>query len=98
MEFSMTDENNRIFRSNMLAKFTSKSNINKPIKRVEPSKNKQVEVVKLPPLILARPLKEILEKSNFFKKDKTAKGSTKSKNKQSYAQASALKVDDILKL
>ena len=39
-----------------------------------------------------------MEKPKFFKKGKTAKRSTKSKNKQPYAQASALKVDDILKL
>lgn len=69
----------------MLAKFTSKSNINKSIKNVEPSKNKQAEVVKLHPLILARPSTKILEKSKFFKKSIKAKKTVKPKNKQSYA-------------
>jgi len=94
-----TNENNRIFRQNILFKFSSKSNVNKPIKRVEQLKNKQVEVVKLPSPILARLFKEILEKSKFFiKKSNTVKKTAKPKTKQSYAQASAPNVSEILKL
>jgi len=42
---------------------------NKPVKRIEKSKNKQVEIIRLPPLIPTRPTNKILEKSRFFKKD-----------------------------
>ena len=57
-----TNENKRMFRQNISSKFFPKSNINKPVKRIEQLKNKQVEVVKLFPPILARLSKETLEK------------------------------------
>jgi len=61
--------------------------------------SKQIEVVKILLLILARPLKEILEKLKFFnKKDKQMKESTKPKTRPLYGQALASKVDKILKL
>jgi len=52
-----------MFRQNITAKFTPKSIINKPVKTVELSKDKQVEVVRLPFPIPARLSKKILEKS-----------------------------------
>ena len=58
-------------------------------------KDKQAEVVKLHLSILARPPKKVLEKLKFFKKDNTTKKSAKPKNKQSYAQVSVPKVDNI---
>lgn len=62
------------FRQNVLSKFSPKVKINKSIKRTEQLKDKEVEVVKLSSLILARLFKEILEKSKFFsKKIKKAK-------------------------
>ena len=94
-----TNKNKRMFRQNILSKFFPKSNINKPIKRVEQLKNKQVEVVKLPPLILARLSKETLEKSKIFnKKDNMVKETAKPKTKQLYTQESAPNIGEILKL
>jgi len=88
-----------MFRQNVLSKFSPKVKVNKPIKRIEQSKDKQVEVVELPPSISVRPSKEILEKLKFFnKKSKKAKKPEKSKTLQSYAQASAPNVGKILKL
>jgi len=51
------------------SKFTSKIKVNKPTKRVKPTrKNKQVEVIKIPLPILPRLSKETLEKLKFYKK------------------------------
>ena len=74
----------------------SKINVNK---RVESFiKEKQVEVVKIPSPFLSRPSKETLEKSKFLKKKGTkSKENTNSKDRQSYPQASAPKVNEILK-
>jgi len=52
-----------MFRQNIIAKFTPKSIVNKPVKTVELLKDKQVEVVRLLFLIPARLSKKILEKS-----------------------------------
>jgi len=78
----------------------SKINVNKSNKRVESFiKEKQVEVVKISFPFLSRSSKEILEKSKFFKnKGIKLKENTNPKNRQSYAQASAPKVNEILKL
>ena len=59
----------------------------------------QITIIKIPFLILARPFKEVLEKSKFVdKKGKQSKEITNLKNRLLYAQVSALKVDKILKL
>jgi len=88
-----------MFRQNISSKFSLKSNINKSVKRVEPSKDKQVEVVKLPSPILARLSKEILKKLKLFnKKGNTVKKTAKPKTKQLYTQASTSNVGEILKL
>jgi len=88
-----------MFRQNISSKFSLKSNINKSVKRVEPSKDKQVEVVKLPSPILARLSKEILKKLKLFnKKGNTVKKTAKPKTKQPYTQASTSNVGEILKL
>jgi len=58
-----TKDNSKMFRQNIAAKFTPKSIVNKPVKTVELSKDKQAEVVRLPFPIPARPSKKILEKS-----------------------------------
>lgn len=91
------DKNNMTFKQSIFFKFTPKIKVNKPVKWVEQLKDKQVKIVKLPPPILARLLKKILEKSKFFKKSNTTKKNTKPK-KQSYAQALAPNVSEILKL
>ena len=77
-----------------------KINVNKPNKRVESSiKEKQVEVIKIPLPVLPRPFKEILEKSKFFKKKGIKlKENTNLRDRWLYAQASAPKVNEILKL
>ena len=63
------------------------------------SKDKQVEVVKLFPPILARPSKKTLEKSKFFnKKDNIVKKTAKPKTKQLYAQELAPNIGEILEL
>ena len=87
-----------MFRQNVLAKFTSKSNVSKLVKKGKQSKDKQVEIIKLPSPILARLPKKILEKSKFFKKDSKMTEKVKPNNKQLYAQASVSKVDNILKI
>jgi len=63
-----TNKNNRMIRQNIVFKISFKINGIKSIKRAEQLKDKQVEVVKLPPPILARPPNEVLEKSKFFNK------------------------------
>ena len=89
-------------RQNITSKFTSKNikiKNGKKGKNVKQLPSKQVEIIKIPSLILARPPKEILEKSKFFnKKDKQMKKSTNLKTRLSYAQVSAPKVNKILKL
>jgi len=56
-------------------------------------------IIKIPFLILAKPSKEVLEKSKFVdKKGKQSKRITNPKNRPLYAQVSALKVDKIVKL
>ena len=63
------------------------------------SKDKQVEVVKLFPPILARPSKKTLEKSKIFnKKDNIVKKTAKPKTKQLYAQELAPNIGEILEL
>ena len=56
-----------------------------------------IEVVKLPPPILAKPPKKVLEKSKFFNK-RGKKANKSEKPKKSYVQASALSIGEILKL
>ena len=63
-----TNKNNKMIRQNIVSKISPKINSIKSIKRAEQSKDRQVEVVKIPSLILARPPKEVLEKSKFFNK------------------------------
>jgi len=57
-----------------------------------------MKIIKLPPLISARPPKEILEKSKFFKKIYKIVEKAKPNNKLLYAQASSPKVSKILKI
>jgi len=64
---------------------------------VEKSKDKSAEITKLLPFISARPFKEVLEKSKFFKDKKDSKRE-KSKKKTLYAQTSTPKVSKILKI
>ena len=87
------------FRQNVLSKFSPKVKINKSIKRTEQLKDKEVEVVKLSSLILARLFKEILEKSKFFsKKSKKAKKPKKPKILWLYVQVSVPNISKILEL
>ena len=93
----ITNENNRIFRQNVASKFSPELNCIKPIKRAKQLKDKQVEVVKISPLIPARPSKKVLEKSKFFNK-RGKKANKSEKLKTLYAQALALSISEILKL
>ena len=61
-------------------------------------KDKQAEIVKLPPPILARPPKEILEKLKFFKKGNKSVENVKLNSKLSYTQASSPNISEILKI
>ena len=94
------NNSNRIFRQNIIFKFTPKIINNKPNKRVKTNnKGKQVGVVKVLPSILFRSSKETLEKSKFFqKKDKNSKEDSNIKIRYLYTQTSAPKVKKILKL
>ena len=89
-----TDNCNRTFRQNVASKFTPKTTNNKPNKRVDLTiKEKQVEVVKIPPPILPRLSKETLEKLKFFKKNYTkSKENANLKDRWSYAQVFAPKI------
>ena len=63
------------------------------------SKNKQAEIIRIPPFIPVCPSKEILEKSNFFdRKGKKPMNTNKAPQKLSYAQAAGPSVSNILKL
>lgn len=77
------DDLNRTFRQNIASKFTPKTTNNKPNKRVDlNNKEKQAEIVRIPPSILPRPFKETLEKSKFFQlKGKKLKENTNSKDR-----------------
>jgi len=81
-------------------KFIPKITNKKPNKRIESTnEEKQAEVVRISPSILLRSFKETLEKSKFFqKKDKNSRKDSNIKGRHSYAQASALKIKEILKL
>jgi len=57
-----------MFRQNISSKFSPKSNVNKPVKRAEQLKYKQVKAIKLLPPILTRLSKEILERLKIFNK------------------------------
>ena len=89
-----TNDCNRIFRQNFALKFIPKTTNNKPNKRVDITiKEKKVEIIKIPPPILSRLSKEILEKSKFFKrKDIKLKKNANLKNRWSYTQASTLNI------
>lgn len=91
------DEDNKTLRQNVSIKFTPKVKVTKPVRRSEQSKDKQLEIVRPPPSILVRPLKEVLKKLKFFKKGNISKENTKPK-KQSYAQALAPNISNILKI
>ena len=66
--------------------------------KVNKSKNKSMEIIKLSPLIPVRLPKEILKKSKFFKKIHKIVEKAKPNNKPLYAQASSPKVSKILKI
>ena len=101
-----TNNNNRMFRQNVVSNFISKTNtkvndnINKSNKKNNSTnKEKQVEVVKIPPPIPPRPSKETLEKSKFYKKIYIkSKENTNTKDRHLYAQVLTSKVNEILKL
>jgi len=79
-------------------KFTLKNNSIKPTLNSQRPKGKQAEIVKLTSPILARSPKEILEKLKFFKKGNKSLKKVKPNNRPSYAQVSASKVSEILKI
>jgi len=94
------NNNNRIFRQNIASKFIQKTTSNKPSKGGKSNiKDKQVEVIKIPPLILPRPSKETLEKLKFFyKKDIKPNTNANSKERKLYTQATSLNIREILKI
>ena len=89
-----------MFRQRVTSKFTFKISNNNLFSngsksKNSKSKNRLVEIIKLPPSILARLPKEVLEKLKFFKKSVST---VKPNNNPSYTQALNIKVNDILKL
>ena len=93
-----TDKENRMFRQKFVSKFTPKVSNSNIYSNSSKSKEKSAEIAKISPLIPARPSKEVLEKSKFFKKGKKSATTVKLNNKHSYAQVVNSKVNDILKL
>ena len=93
-----SDKENRLFRQKFGGKFTLNISKNNPSANRVKYKDKAAEIIKLPPPILVRLSKEVLEKSKFFKKGKNQVKTVKLNNKQSYAQAVNSKITDILKL
>jgi len=92
-----------MFRLNVTSKFipkiNAKANANANIRDNYINKEKQVEVVKIPPSILSRPSKETLEKSKFYKKKYIKlKKNGNSKDRCLYVQALTPTVNEILKL
>lgn len=85
-----TNNKNTTLRLELASKFSPKDNGVKPTSNGQRSKDKQAEIVKLPPLIPAKPSKKILEKSKFFQKGNKSSEKFKSNNKPSNAQALAL--------
>ena len=81
-----------------MSKFTPKIQEYKLTLKVDKFKNKLAEIIKLPPSILSKPSKEILEKSKFFEKIYKTVEKAKPNNKLSYAQVSSPKVSKILKI
>ena len=92
-----------MFRLNVTSKFipkiNAKANANANKRDNYINKEKQVEVVKIPPSILSRPSKETLEKSKFYKKKYIKlKKNGNSKDRCLYVQALTPTVNEILKL
>jgi len=88
----------RLFRQKVLSKFTLKIQRHKLTLKVNKSKDKPVKIIKLPLLIPARPLKEILEKLKFFKKIHKTVEKAKPNNLLLYAQVLSCKVSKILNI
>jgi len=101
-----TDDNNRTFRQNVVSKFTLKTNAKTNSKAYKSNKKdnllnkvKYMKVIKILSSILPRLSKKILEKLKFHKKKgKKSRDTANSNDRQSYTQASTLKVNEILKL
>jgi len=93
-----TDKKNKIFRQKVASKFTSNTCSHNSTSNGNKSKDKPIEIIKLPPSIPAKLPKEILEKSKFFKKGYKSMEKVKSSTKLSYTQVSTPKVCDILKI
>ena len=93
-----TDNNNNSFRNRVANKFTLKVLKVKTSSNTGSSKNKIVEIVKLPPSIPVHPSKEVLEKSRFFGKGKKPMSMYKVSQRKLYAQVAGPSVLDILKL
>ena len=93
------DNHNNSSKNRIVNKFTPK--VKKPtmLSKVRSSKDKQVEIVRIPSPILACSPKEILEKSKFFdRKDKNPMNINKAPQKLLYTQVAGLSILDILKL
>ena len=93
-----TDNNNYSFRNKVTNEFTFKVPKIKILSNFRSSKDKAVEIIKLPPPIPAHPSKEVLKKSKFFSKEKEPMTMNKAPQKKSYAQVIGPSVSEILKL
>jgi len=93
-----TDNNNCSFRNKVANEFTFKVLKIKTLSNSRSSKDKAVEIIKLPPPILAHLSKEVLKKSKFFRKEKKPMTMNKASQKKSYAQVIGPSISEILKL
>ena len=93
-----TDKENKMFRQKVASKFTSNTCSHNSTSNSNNSKDKLVEIIKLPPPIPTRLPKKILEKLKFFKKEYKSMEKVKPNNKLLYAQALTPKVSNILKI
>jgi len=93
-----TNKENKMFGQKVVSKFISNTHSYNSTSNSNKSKNKPMEIIKLPSFIPARLPKRILEKLKFFKKGHKLMEKVKPYNKLSYAQALTLKVSDVLKI
>ena len=91
-------DDNSFFRTRVPSKFTSKVLKTKSLSTSSSSKDKVAEIIKLSPPIPTCPSKEILEKSNFFGKEKKKVIVNKALQNKSYAQVASPHISEILKL
>ena len=92
----VTNKDNRIFKQQVMSKFTPKVQETRKTTKGNKTINKLVSFAKLPPLILIKTSKEINKISKFFKKN--TKLTEKKNIRKSYMQALSPKTSRIFKI